>query len=185
MLIINMGIRNYNFEKYNPEQLEHIAEHLSGSNTKGSHFDKGAFQDAKSLVDYAYEQVQDYNGKRLVKEVNLGRTIGQDCLVELSNLPEGAQVTQEPRGRTGYLVNIVKGANKTPTSQMVIVAGPLREEGKHGFYTIFPGQNAPPFPAAREKLEEMGYHGEELETQVKINNTYREFWKNHGFVADE
>jgi len=116
--------------------------------------------------------------------VDTVRTICYDSLIELSNLPSEAMVTKEPRGRDGYLVNIVRGIEKTSTSRIVIVAGPLREQGKHGFYTIFPGQNAPSFPATREKLVEMGYAGEELEAQVKANESYREFWNNHGFVAD-
>jgi len=66
---------------------------------------------------------------------------------------------------------------------MVVVAGPLGED-KHGFYTIFPGENAPSFPATREKLVEMGYEGTELDDQLEANRQYKEFWDSHGFIAD-
>lgn len=179
-----MAIENYDFVKYDPMQMEHIGKHLEGSETAGSYFSKGAFSSAKDLVDYAVEHIQDYAGKRLVKEIDVGRIIGYDSLSSLENLPEQARVSQKPRGRDGYLVNIVRGIEKHPTSQMVIVAGPLREQGKHGFYTIFPGANAPSFPLAREKLVEFGYSGDELEKQVNLNKTYKNFWDNHGFIAD-
>jgi hypothetical protein len=179
-----MTLSEYDFVKYDPKQMEHIERHLEGSQTAGSHFAKGAFASARDLANYACEHIQDYAGQRLVREVDVERTIGYDSLVELENLSAEAVVTQEPRGRDSYLVNVVRGVKKTPTKQIVVVAGPLREQGKHGFYTIFPGQNAPSFPVNREKLAEMGYSGEELEKQVKLNETYKEFWDNHGFVAD-
>jgi len=179
-----MAIENYNFIKYSPELEEHLNRHLSGSQTAGSHFSREAFDSAKSLIDFAYEHVKDYDGKRVVREIDMGRDIGYDSLVQLSELPPEAQVTLEPRGRDGYLANIVRGVSKPTTRNMVIVAGPLREEGTHGFYTIFPGQNALPFPATREKLVEMGYSGDSLEDQVKINEGYENFWKNHGFIVD-
>jgi len=178
-----MGIEDYNFEKYNPEQLAHLERHLEGSETHGSYFIKGAFPDARSLVDYASEQIRDYIGKRLVKEVDVGRQVGYDSLVELGSLPPEAVVTQELLGREDYLVNIVRGVPKRPTSQVVVVAGPIGED-KHGFYTIFPGENAPSFPATREKLAQMGYEGRELDKQVEANRQYKEFWDSHGFVAD-
>jgi hypothetical protein len=179
-----MTITSYNFEKYNPAQMAHIARHLEGSNTQGSHFIAGAFPDAKSLVDFAYEQILDYAGQKLVREVDLGRTIGHDSLVALDSLPEGATITQEPRGRIGYLVNIIRGIQKKPTSNMVIVAGPSRDKRQHGFYTIFPGANAPAFPLPKDELRRMGFNGRELKMQLRENETYREFWARHGFVAD-
>ena len=179
-----MAIKEYNFEKYNPEKVAHLERHLEGSETAGSHFSEGAFPNARALIDYAYEQISDYAGQRLVREIDAGRQVGYDSLVELESLPSEAVVTQEPRGRDGYLVNMVRGVSKKPTNRMVIVAGPLGED-RHGFYTIFPGENAPSFPATREKLAEMGYEGEELDKQEKVNNQYREFWNSHGFVADD
>lgn len=179
-----MALEDFDFVKYEPKQMEHITRHLEGSDTAGSHFSKAAFPTAKELVDYAYEHIQDYLGQKLVREVDAGRTIGYDGLISLENLPQEARVSQEPRGRDGYSTNVVRGVQKNPTSKIVIVAGPLREEGKHGLYTIYPGTNAPPFPATKEKLIEMGYSGEELDTQVKINQTYKEFWDNHGFIVD-
>jgi len=178
-----MVLKDYDFVKYEPKQMEHLARHLEGSETAGSHFSKGAFPTARDLIDYAVEHIQDYAGQRLIKEINAGRTIGCDALISLEDLPEQAKVSQEPRGRDGYLANIVRGISKIPTSRMVIIAGPLGED-KHGFYTIFPGQNAPSFPLTREKLVEIGYVGEELERQVKLNQTYQEFWNQHGFITD-
>ncbi|MBU0894531.1 MAG: hypothetical protein KKF48_01060 [Nanoarchaeota archaeon] len=69
---------------------------------------------------------------------------------------------------------MVKGVEKQPTNKRVIVAGPI-DEANHGFYTIYPGEIAPPFPATRGKLEEMGYFGKDLEEQVKVNKSYKEF----------
>ncbi len=179
-----MAIKDYSFTKYNQELIDHLVRHLQGSQTAGSHFIKGAFPTAKSLVDYAHEHIQEYDGDKLVKSVDTGKTIGYDSLVSLENLPESASVSQEPRGREGYLANMVRGVEKHPTSKMVIVAGPI-DEANHGFYTIYPGEIAPPFPATREKLEEMGYSGKDLEEQVKVNKGYKEFWDNHGFVIGE
>jgi hypothetical protein len=179
-----MALSNYDFIKYDPKQMEHLARHLEGSETAGSHFSRGVFPTAKDLVDYAVEHIQDYSGQRLVREIDAGRTIGYDALTSLESLPTPARVSQEPRGKDGYLVNLVRGVEKSPTSRMVVVAGPLREQGKHGFYTIFPGQNAPSFPATREKLSEMGYSGEELEKQVQANQQYAKFWNDHGLIAD-
>ena len=178
-----MEIKENNFVKYNLETLEHIERHLDGSQTAGSHFAKGSFSDARALIDYAYEHIQDYSGERTVKEIDVGRTIGYNSLVDLTEIPESIEVRQEPRGRDGYLVNMVNGVSKKPTGKMVIVAGPLGE-GKHGFYTIYPGENAPPFPADEEKLKELGYEGEELVKQIEINKGYKEFWENHGFVKE-
>jgi hypothetical protein len=180
-----MALKEYDFVKYEPKQMEHLERHLEGSETVGSHFARGAFPTAKDLIDYACGHIQDYAGQRLVREVDAGRTLGYDSLTSLDGLPEQAITSQEPRGKDGYLVNVVRGIEKSPTSQVVVVAGPLREKDKHGFYTIFPGQNAPSFPATREKLEEMGYSGEELERQTEINEQYEEFWNSHGFVAED
>ena len=179
-----MALKDYNFVKYESEQMEHIARHLEGSETAGSHFAKGAFPTAKDLIDYAVEHIQDYSGQRLVREIDAGRTIGYNSLTLLEGLPEQSRISQEPRGREGYLTNIVRGVAKLPTSQMVVVAGPLRNDGEHGFYTIFPGKNAPSFPLTGKKLSEMGYSGKELEEQIKLNQSYKDFWDNHGFIAD-
>jgi len=101
-----MGIEDYSFEKYNPGQLAHLERHLEGSETHGSYFTKGAFLDARSLVDCASEQIQDYAGERLVREVDVGRPIGYNSLIELGSLPAEAVVTREPRGKDDYLVNM-------------------------------------------------------------------------------
>ena len=78
-----MALSDYDFVKYEPKQMEHLARHLEGSQTAGSHFSKGAFPTAKDLVDYALEHIQDYSGQRLVREIDAGRIIGYDSLVEL------------------------------------------------------------------------------------------------------
>lgn len=179
-----MAIKNYNFQKYNQELVDHLARHLQGSQTAGSHFAKGAFPTAKSLIDFAYGHIQEYDGSKLVKSIEAGKTIGYDSLVSLDNLPESASVSQEPRGRDGYLANMVRGVKKQPTSSMVIIAGPI-DEANHGFYTIYPGEIAPPFPATKEKLAEMGYAGKDLEEQIKVNQDYKAFWDNHGFVVED
>tara|TARA_Y100000310_G_scaffold342128_1_gene443905 strand:- start:6126 stop:6662 length:537 start_codon:yes stop_codon:yes gene_type:complete len=178
-----MTIKDYNFVRDSPEIMEHLARHLDGSTTQGSHFMQEAFPNARALIDYALQHIQDYQGKKTVKEVDAGRNIGYDSLVSLENLPENTSITEQPRGRDGYLVNIVESVKKQPTSNIVIVAGPIDEE-RHGFYTIYPGQNAPPFPVTKEKLKEMGYEGEELQRQVEVNKTYAEFWDTHGFVGE-
>lgn len=179
-----MALKDHEFVRDDQKQIDHLERHLEGSETQGSHFARGAFQSAEDLIEYACEHIQDYAGERLVKEVETGRIIGYDSLVRIKDLPDEAVISQEPRGRDGYLVNIVRGIQKTPTSKMVIVAGPLKEQEKHGFYTIFPGTNAPSFPVTRERLIEMGYSGEELERQTQINQSYKEFWDNHGFIVD-
>lgn len=179
-----MVLKGYDFVKYDSKQMEHLARHLEGSETAGSHFSRGAFPTAKDLVDYAVGHIQDYSGQRLVREIDTGRIIGYDSLTSLKALPTWTKVSQEPRGRDSYLANIVRGIAKIPTSQMVVVAGPLREQGKHGFYTIFPGQNAPSFPLTKEKLAEIGYSGEELEKQAQLNQSYKDFWDSHGFIVE-
>ena len=178
-----MPIENYSFTKYDQELIDHLARHLQGSQTAGSHFIKGAFPTAKSLIDFAYEHIQEYDGSKLVKSVDAGKTIGYDSLVSLENLPKFARVSQELRGRDGYLVNMVRGVEKQLTNKMVIIAGPT-DEANHGFYTIYPGEIAPPFPASKEKLIEMGYSSKDLDEQVKLNESYKRFWDNHGFVKE-
>lgn len=179
-----MALENFNFVKYDEEKIAHINRHLEGSVTAGSHFKQGAFPNAESLINYALNHIQEYDGKRIVKEVECEEVIGYDSLVCLDSLPENAIVVKEPRGRNEYLANIVDGVDKTQTKQMVIVAGPLKED-KHGFYTIFPGQNAPSFPVTRDQLIEFGYEGEALENAIEQNKQYAEFWDNHGFVKEK
>ncbi len=185
-----MATKNYNFVKYEQELIEHLERHLDGSHIAGSHFMKGAFKDAKELIDFAYEHIKDdYTGQRFVKEVDLENIVGYDSLVNIEQLPENAYVVKEPRGRNEFLANMVSGVEKKPTKHVVIVAGPLRvekgEQEKHGFYTIFPGINAPSFPVTEKQLVEWGYKGQNLEEQIKINKQYAEFWDKHGFVKEE
>ena len=184
-----MSADEFNFVKYRPELVEHLKRHLEGTDTLGSYFLKGSFPDAKSLIDFAYDQIkEEYRGERLEKAVDLGRHIGYDCVVKISELPENVEIKQEPRGRNEYMVNVAYGAEKEETSQMVIVAGPLGKDEDgieiHGFYTIFPGKVAPPFPATREQLIEWGYEGEALERAVKENEKYKKFWDEHAFVKE-
>ncbi len=181
---IKMSIENYNFKKYNQELVDHLARHLQGSQTTGSHFMKKSFPTAKSLIDFAYEHLQEYNGNKLVKSVDAGKTIGYDSLISLDNLPESATISQEPRGRDGYLANMVRGVEKQPTNKMIIIAGPINEIN-HGFYTIYPGEIAPPFPVDKDKLVEMKYSGKELIDQIELNQSYEDFWNNHGFVVED
>lgn len=179
-----MALDEYNFVKYDPNQMEHLERHLEGSHVQGSHFKRGAFPDAKTLVDFALQHIQDYNGQRTVVEVDLDHIVGYDSVVSTEDLPESATVTKEPRGRNEYLANVIDGAAKKPTNHMVIVAGPLKEQGKHGFYTIFPGQNTPPFPATEEQLREWGYKDAELQKAAEENKQYAAFWETHGFVRE-
>jgi hypothetical protein len=179
-----MALEDYNFVKYDEEKMTHLDRHLEGSVTTGSHFKKGVFPNSKSLIDYALGSINDYEGKRMVKEVECDKIVGYDSLISLDNLSENIKITREPRGKNEYLVNIVEGIDKTPTTDMVIVAGPL-DETEHGFYTIFPGKNAPSFPVTREQLVEFGYEGQGLEDAVKQNKNYKEFWDNHGFVKEK
>jgi hypothetical protein len=179
-----MALEDYDFVRYDEAQMAHIQEHIEGKSTLGSHFRRDAFPNAKALIDFACEQVREYNGKRTIVEFDLDREIGYDSLVSLQELDSRVQVTKEPRGRSGYLVNVVTGVEKKPTRHIVIVAGPLKQESKHGFYTIFPGINAPPLPATREQLLSMGYKDEELEKAVELNKQYEDFWAKHAFVKD-
>jgi len=44
--------------------------------------------------------------------------------------------------------------------------------------------NAPPFPASKAQLEEMGLKGDALEKAIEDNKKYAEFWSTHAFVKD-
>ncbi len=178
-----MTINELNFDAYRTDQLEHIERHLAGSEVAGSHFSAGSFESARVLVDFALQHIQDYKGQVLVREVDLEREVGYDAVVSLEGLSEGANVTQEPRGRNEYLANIVSGVPKNPTNWMTIIAGPFGDD-QHGFYTIHPGKSAPPFPVFEPELKEAGYEGAELTKQVKLNKDYAQFWEAHGFVKD-
>ena len=183
-----MVLKDYNFVRYDPKQIEHIERHLEGSCTTGSHFTRGAFSSARDLVDYACEHIQDYAGEKIVREVDVGRDIGYDALVLLRDVDPGFNsVSRESRGGNDFSVSVVRGFPHLPkkkTRQMVVVAGPLGNTDKHGFYTIFPGTNTPSFPLTREKLVEIGYSGAKLEKQVELNKSYREFWDRYGFIGD-
>ncbi len=179
-----MAIDEFDFIKYNEGLVKHIERHLEGSVVTGSHFKRNAFPDAKALIDCALEYVGDYNGQRTEVVADLGRVIGYDALVRLDDLPSEANVIREPRGIGEYMANVVEGVPKMETTQMVVVAGPLREEGKHGFYTIFPGKNAPPFPVGEEQLKEWGYTGKTLNDALETNKGYEAFWKKHALIKD-
>jgi hypothetical protein len=178
-----MGIKDYEFDGHSSKLLEYIERHLTGSETAGSHFRKGAFTDAKALVDFALEQIQHYDGERLEAELDLPGVIGYDGLVQLDDLSPSAQVTQEPRGKNEHMANVVRGVMAKPTKHMVVIAGPYGSSGKHGIYTIFPGTMAPFFPQTGEQLQEMGYTGQELETQLSEQPALQEFWDRHGLIA--
>ena len=171
--VIEREINGFRFE-VDEGQLEHIARHLAGSEVAGSHFKKNAFTSVKALVDYALNHLQDYNGKRTEREINAGRIIGFDALKHKEDLPEGVNLYREPRGNFGYMTNVVCGVPKEETRQIVAVAGPKGEE-KHGFYTIFPGKNAPPLPVGEEKLKEWGYSGDKLEEAAEKTNNMGNF----------
>jgi len=92
----------------------------------------------------------------------------------LDDLPPEAEYTLKPRGEGEYLVNVVKGIPLAVTKRVVIVAGPLGDSGEHGFYTIFPGENAPPFPDDRPG-------NWQSPDQVK---EFQAFWQKHGLVEE-
>jgi len=204
---VKMAIDDFEFDRYNEEQLAHIERHLDGSDVTGSHFRKGAFESAKALVDFAAERIAHlYNGRRMVLETRVvlpdREPLGYDALISFDELAdqlmiEGetkgvrharvrSRLSVEPRGRNEHEAYVIQNewVRKKPTNTMVIVAGPLGDSGKHGFYTIFPGKSAPPFPASREQLREMGFGGLALEDAVKLNLKYDDFWQQHAFVKE-
>ena len=180
-----MGIKDYEFEGASSELVDYIERHLSGTKTAGSHFRKGIFSSGKEVIDFALAQLEHYDGKRTEVELDLPGIIGYDGLVTLEDLSDGAEVTHEPRGKNEHMANVVCGVMRKPTKHMVIVAGPFGSSGKHGIYTIFPGTNAPFFPATKEQLEEMGYKGEHLLDVVSQQESPRKFWDAHGLIAAE
>ena len=179
-----MALEDFDFIKKDPEKLEHIGRHLDGSHTAGSHFVQGAFENAEELIEFALKHIRDYNGERMEVELDLDRIIGHDSLIPLVEVPEGTIKTQEPRGQSGYMVNVVRGVDKRPTKHMVIVAGPLEDKRKHGFYTIFPGINAPPVPVTDEKLATWGLTGKALENAKRLNVESMGFWEKYALVDD-
>lgn len=181
--MMHMAVKDFDFVKYDPKQMEHIRRHVE-SDVAGSCFARGAFPDIETLIDYAYEEIADeYNGTVLTKHVDTGRIIGYDALVRLDLLPEGVTILLEPRGPTEFRAYVVSGVRKKETSQLAIIAGPL-ESGLHGFYSIYPGSIAPPFPLSEEELRERGFAGENLEKALQENKNYAEFWSRHGFAKD-
>jgi hypothetical protein len=187
----------YDFYPYNKEQMEHIEDHLDGK-VAGSQFAEGAYLCAKDLIDDVLHHVKDYEGKRKVIEIDVhpcelwdSDIVGYDGVISLDELPEGTEVKQEER--RGYMANVVSGVPKKETNHLVIVVGPLKEEGKHGFYTIFPGENAPRFPAGntedeiRANLQEWykDDEGADIEGMVAENLKNKEYWDNHAFVKED
>jgi hypothetical protein len=178
-----MALKDFDFVKDDEEKLAYLDRHLEGTEVTGSYVFREVFPTVKDLVDFAVQHIQDYNGERMEIEVDMPHIIGYDSLTSIENLSEGATVTKEPRGKNEVLANVVSDAPMQPTKKLVIVAGPMKDN-KHGFYTIFPGTNAPQFPATKEQLVEFGYEGEALEKAVQQNSEFAKFWDSHGFVNE-
>ncbi len=176
-----MSLSDYNFITDAPEVLSHLALHLECSAKSGSRFFKEIFPDVDSLIEFTLPHVRDHSGTRMVVELVLPQEIGYDGLVLLDGLPASARITREPRGKSEYPVNIVRGIPPVKTRRMVIIAGPL-DENHHGFYTIFPGTYAPPHPKTEKQLRELGLKDEALVTELARQEQYRNFWKKYGLI---
>lgn len=186
-----------NIQKYtfavDRETLKHIRNHLEGKKEEGVHgsyFTREAFRNGAEIIRYAKKQIEGkYEGKVLVLEANIPKGVAYDNLVKISDLPKGAKVTKEPRGKYGYECNVVErgeGVEMRQTKKMMIIAGPLKDQpGKYGLYTVHPGEKAPPFPMAREQLEKAGFKGAELDRAVEDNKGYKKFWDGHAFIRDK
>lgn len=156
-----MKINGFNFDKYNPVVLEHIERHFVGSDVPGSLFLPRAFKDAKAVVNFAYNHILDYDGKKIIREVNCGKIIGLDALVERAKIPEHFGVQRKMRETSNrgkkymgdraisYSTQIVEGMELIPTEILTVVAGPFPDCKKHGFISIYPGRSAPNFSDKR------------------------------------
>lgn len=182
-----MAIIDFNFEPYNEARLRHMQVHLEGVSRVGSFFRREVFPDAKSLADFAFSYLNEYEGRRTEIEIEMPYSVGYDGVIDLKKLNGNASVFKIWIQKKSFYLNFVKGVPKQQTNRLLIVAGPLREKGNlpakiHGFYTIFPGTKAPPFPVSFDALKR-SYDG--ISEKVLIENENRaRFWEEHGLIIE-
>lgn len=152
-----MKLNGYNFDIYRGDVVKHIERHFVGSKVPGSLFLPKVFRNAREVIDFAYNQINDYEGRKIVREFDCERIIGLDGLILLKDVPIHAKVKRDKResgkkhiaylGRpNNYTINKVVGIELIPTSFLTIIVGPLdKREEVHGFISIYPGRLAPNF----------------------------------------
>lgn len=126
-------------------QLRRLARKLEGSPTKGSVFCRSVFPTPESLVEFAFEHLGNYQGRKMIVIRDLPHTVGYEGIVELSD-PRMEGVPKELGWtRWGTMVWTVRSLEKLPTNRLVIIAGPKKRgrRSNHTIYTIHPGMVTP------------------------------------------
>jgi len=139
-----MALTDFNFV-VEPSQLRHLARNIEGNKSRGSVFFREVFPTPESIANFALAQLTDYRGRRIEREVNLSYPVGYEGVISLSD-PRMDEFCAEMRRRAnGGVIWDVRGIERLPTSQVVIIAGP-RKRGtnpRHILYTVHPGMRTP------------------------------------------
>jgi len=156
-------IGGFEFIKYSPDFIGHVERHSLLDRTVGSKFfsSRGPIE----IIDLAFRLLESagYEGRKTTVQESLGRAIGFESVVPLSELPSGIKIVREKRDDE-HEVNVVGGGQvrPRPTNLLSIVVGPLNKkeygENMHGFLSIYPGRYCPDISEDPE------------------------FWENHAFV---
>jgi hypothetical protein len=160
---------------------EHVSRHFSDAATVGSKF-FAATQDivlerAEEAMREKFDaaQAEGREAGRVVITLHFDSPIGSDALVSLPSQPEAHQI-RVIRDAATPSESIVTAVRTTKdgipnTSEVTVIAGPYGPTGKWGIYTMFPGQEAPPFPNERQPED--------------VRESYERFWQTHGFLATQ
>lgn len=161
---------------------DHIERHFDGSLTPGSKFleqpkiDREAFLlkiDSLLLDKFNSFINAGENPSRVVLQYHADQPVGTDALIALADRTdaEPITVTRDPGKPYETKVKVVQTEQKDiPLTNLVtVIAGPYGPTGKWGIYTMFPGEEAPPFPNERQSPEQIEEYGA--------------FWESHGFLA--
>lgn len=171
----------YKFVKENKKLRAHIKRHLHSSKIPGSKFKKSAFSSVKQLINFAYKQIKGYKGQSKTFTIKFDKIIGEDAIIPLNKIKKGTKIKRIKREKNNYPINIIKGIEKMPTKEMVIIVGPL-PNNKHSIFTIFPGKCHPPFPQTKKQLIKQDYKGKELEKQISKNKKLLKKWNKLVFI---
>ncbi|MAG07226.1 hypothetical protein CMI46_00215 [Candidatus Pacearchaeota archaeon] len=176
-----MKIDNYEFIAYDKSIIKHLKRHLAKSNVPGSYFKKDIFPTSKDLIDFAIKQIDSYHGRKKVINIKMNKIIGYDSIISKNKVPSGIKIIRKKREKEGFYFNFVKGLNKKPTKNLVIIIGPLSSK-RHGILTIFPGKNHPPLPKTKKQLKNARYTGVELEKKLSENKKLFKKWSKLVFI---
>lgn len=162
-------------ERISLQENEHLQRHFAESLTVGSKFLPAAkdfvIREADDMLKERFSEIRasGQDAGRVVFQMEFDEPVGTDALIALDTHAKHVEVVRDAGTPNENIVKAVQSDAIPQTNIVTVVAGPYGPTGKWGLYTMFPGNEAPPFPNERQPED--------------VRRTNEQFWANHGFLA--